>query len=449
MLDWITAYADALLDWITVNAAYAGAFVFLVSCLESLALVGILLPGMAIMLGIGALVGIGVIPFWSTIMWATLGAIVGDGISFWLGRHFNQRLHHIWPFSRYPDLIPKGEQFFHKHGELSILFGRFVGPLRAIVPAVAGMMDMSPSRFYQMNIISGIAWAHMVVILGAMFGASTQVAADVTVRLLLLVVVLMLSLWFFGWLIHRSQQYCLDAIQRKFPIPARKINYFFYISLIIIIISVSSNILTKKSAEISPNFKQTQWWSNQWRPLANVNPEYNVQYSGELSVIRHLVMQRGWYYPTPLTMKNALQWLAPKSVLSDLPLFVDVPNREEGKFNKIDQVRLLIAFDATSAADASSIGATKNVYLLSLQKIERAKEDSSCLWLGKLQQLTYRPLFFEIGFPQTKPVNKIPDSVIAGLRATAGIDVAVHKHNMSELMTIRTMEIVKCSTKKY
>ena len=112
------------------NPELSGLIVFLVAAGESLALVGIVVPGVVFMLGIGALVGLNAINLWQALFWAMAGAIVGDWLSYWLGRHFDQQLRHIWPLSRYPKLIPRGEAFFNKHGGASVFFGRFVGPLR-------------------------------------------------------------------------------------------------------------------------------------------------------------------------------------------------------------------------------------------------------------------------------------------------------------------------------
>ena len=78
-------------------------------------IIGTIVPGSVMMTAIGALAGVGVIPLWRTIIWAILGAIAGDGISYWLGRRFNERLPGIWPFRAYPNLLENGEAFFRKY----------------------------------------------------------------------------------------------------------------------------------------------------------------------------------------------------------------------------------------------------------------------------------------------------------------------------------------------
>ncbi|WP_455212835.1 DedA family protein, partial [Kaarinaea lacus] len=148
-----------VLDWIQNHPGLAGLVVFAIASAESLAVVGILVPGIMFMLGVGALIGLGVLDFWETVLWAAIGAVVGDGVSYWLGRHFDKQLRSLWPFTKHPNLIPRGEQFFHKHGGKSVLFGRFIGPIRPVIPAIAGIMHMNPYHFYFVNILSAVAWA--------------------------------------------------------------------------------------------------------------------------------------------------------------------------------------------------------------------------------------------------------------------------------------------------
>ena len=166
-----------LLDWISAHPQWAGLVVFLVAASESLVVVGILVPGVVLMTGVGALIGLGTLDFWSCMFWATMGAIVGDGVSYWLGVHFHRQIQSLWPMSRYPELVPKGEAFFKKHGGKSVFFGRFIGPIRAIIPTIAGIMEMPPARIYLVNVLSAILWAHVVILPVAVLGVSFTVAS--------------------------------------------------------------------------------------------------------------------------------------------------------------------------------------------------------------------------------------------------------------------------------
>ncbi len=198
---------QSLLDWVGQNHGWAGVIVFLVAMGESLAIVGMMVPGVAVMLGIGALISVGALPFWPMFWWAVAGAIAGDGFSFWLGYHFRDRLRAMWPFRNHPRLLERGEAFFERHGGKSVFFGRFFGPVRAIIPTTAGMMRMSPWHFNLINIASALLWAPVYLGMGMVIGASLSLAAEVATRLALLVAALGVTLWLGLWLLRRIYRF--------------------------------------------------------------------------------------------------------------------------------------------------------------------------------------------------------------------------------------------------
>lgn len=190
-----TTLFATIMAWVEAYAAWAGPLVFLVSFAESVALVGLVVPGAVILFAVGALIGLGVLPVWPMLIWAFVGAVAGDALSYWLGRRYHRELRALWPFSRYPDLLARGERFFHRHGGKSVVLARFIGPLRPIVPAVAGMLDMPAPRFFVVNILSAAGWSPAYLLPGAVFGASLGLAAEVAGRLAALVVVTVVVLW--------------------------------------------------------------------------------------------------------------------------------------------------------------------------------------------------------------------------------------------------------------
>ncbi len=197
------AYFQEILLWVGQHPGFSGLIVFLVAMAESLAIVGMLVPGVAIMFGIGALVAADAIPFWWAMGWAVAGAVAGDGFSFWLGRHYRQRLTATWPFTRHPQTLERGMAFFQRYGGKSVAIGRFFGPVRAVIPLVAGMMGMNPWRFLVANVLSALAWAPAYLLPGMVFGASLELASEVAVRLVALLLLLVLGVWLAGWLVHR------------------------------------------------------------------------------------------------------------------------------------------------------------------------------------------------------------------------------------------------------
>lgn len=199
------------LQWIGDHPTWSGIAVFLISLSESLAIVGLVVPGVVMMTAIGGMMGAGILPFWETLAWAVLGAVAGDGISYWLGYHFHAHLRDFWPFNRYPQLLARGETFFKKHGGKSIILGRFIGPVRPMIPVIAGMMDMKPRTFLFFNIVSAIAWAPLYSLPGILIGASLgTLSPHVASRVGLFILLFLLFLWILysfvlkliTWIVH-------------------------------------------------------------------------------------------------------------------------------------------------------------------------------------------------------------------------------------------------------
>lgn len=195
---------SALIAWIARHPEWAYAVVFFAAFSESLAVVGLLIPGALVMFGAGAVVAAGSLDLWATLGWAAAGAIAGDAGSYWLGRHYRAELPNRWPFRRYPKLLEKGTAFFHRHGGMSVFLGRFVGPIRPVIPAVAGMLGMPPARFYAANLLSALGWAPTYILPGVVFGASLGLAGAVATRLASVLVLLSILMVGSIWIVSRS-----------------------------------------------------------------------------------------------------------------------------------------------------------------------------------------------------------------------------------------------------
>src|SRR5579883_2383467 len=189
-----------LLQWLNAHPQLAGLVTFIISAGESVAIVGTIVPGSIMMTALGTLAGAGVIPLWETIFWAILGAIVGDGISYWIGHYFKARLPKVWPFRNYPTLLKNGEVFIHKYGSMSVFIGRFVGPVRALVPLVAGMLGMRPLTFTIANVTSAIGWAPAYMLPGILLGAaSTELPPDIAIHVILVLFLIFLFIILCVW----------------------------------------------------------------------------------------------------------------------------------------------------------------------------------------------------------------------------------------------------------
>jgi membrane protein DedA with SNARE-associated domain len=129
-------------------------------------LVSLLFPGTAILVAAGGLIAAGILEPLPVIAAGILGGILGDAASFWLGQKFGGALPKLWPFRGHPERIRSGIDFFVRYGAFGIFLSRFLGPLRATVPTVAGMLKMPPGYFYLANILSAVVWVPALVLSG-------------------------------------------------------------------------------------------------------------------------------------------------------------------------------------------------------------------------------------------------------------------------------------------
>ena len=322
-----------LLDWIQNHPGLAGLLVFAVAAAESLAVIGILVPGIVFMVGVGALIGLGVLELWSTVVWAAAGAIVGDGVSYWLGRHFDKQLRSIWPFTRHPELIPRGERFFHKHGGKSVLFGRFIGPMRPVIPAIAGIMHMNPYHFYFVNILSAITWAPVVLLPGVVFGSSFHLATAVSVRLVVVILIIVAMAWLFIVGLRTVITPLLLKIfgrwESHWDFVVR--NAFNSAVVLLVLLLTGAGYYAYISAKpplyrVQSIADQALWWQSAWQSLPVYRDDseredpLTVQWWGELGNIKSSLQQQNWQPANTLTIQNAIMWLSPSPEINSLPV---------------------------------------------------------------------------------------------------------------------------------
>ncbi|MBV1881618.1 MAG: bifunctional DedA family/phosphatase PAP2 family protein [Pseudomonadales bacterium] len=163
---------QAFNDWLAIHQQWILIAAFTTSLIESFAIIGVIVPGVALLFGIALAAASNGMAIGPLLIATFAGAVVGDATSFFIGRHFHEKLRQFPPFTSHPTWIAKGEGFFHKFGAISIVAGRFIGPLRPIIPLIAGMFQMSPIKFISINFISAVAWAPTYIVPGFLVGLS-------------------------------------------------------------------------------------------------------------------------------------------------------------------------------------------------------------------------------------------------------------------------------------
>ncbi len=151
-------------------AQYGYGAVFLIVMLES---AGLPLPGeTALLLAAGYAGATGELELPLVIAAAAAGAIIGDNIGFWIGRHWGAELlrrhgkHILMDEGR----IRLGQYLFERHGAKIVFFGRFVAFLRVLAALLAGINKYRWGPFLFYNAAGGIVWATIMGVGSYLFG---------------------------------------------------------------------------------------------------------------------------------------------------------------------------------------------------------------------------------------------------------------------------------------
>jgi membrane protein DedA with SNARE-associated domain len=182
---------------------------FLVVLIESF---GVPLPGETALIAFGVLAAEGHYSIVSVIAVATVGAIVGDNLGYWLiGRLGGRELFRRWRWlNRYSNrVLPRAESLMARHGGKVVFFGRFVSILRYTVAWVAGLSRMKWWRFLFWNAAGAVAWATTVGLI-AYYGG--KAAADAIQRYGVYAAVVIVVALVLGWLFLR---YGRGRIERR------------------------------------------------------------------------------------------------------------------------------------------------------------------------------------------------------------------------------------------
>ena len=145
-------------EFIARHHAWAGVAWGLVTLLESLVLIGAFIPATALMVMAGGLIAAGVLDPVQVVFWCVAGAVVGDAVSFELGRRLGPRALRHRAFRPHRRKVARTRLFNRRYGAASIFIGRFFGPLRAFVPLMAGLLQMRRRTFQVANIVSAAVW---------------------------------------------------------------------------------------------------------------------------------------------------------------------------------------------------------------------------------------------------------------------------------------------------
>ncbi|MGE0699969.1 MAG: DedA family protein [Hyphomicrobiaceae bacterium] len=150
---------SATVELVRANIAWAEPLVFLMGLAEGIPGLSLLVPSSALFLAIGTAHGATGGAFWHLWLAATAGAVIGDCITYSLGRLLRHDVERLGWFAVHPNALAAGHAVFERWGALAVLVGKFTGFARPFIPVVAGIVVMPLPMFIGASVLSSLAWA--------------------------------------------------------------------------------------------------------------------------------------------------------------------------------------------------------------------------------------------------------------------------------------------------
>ena len=171
LIDFILHVDKHLFDFVQAYGAWIYALLFLIIFVETGVVVMPFLPGDSLLFVVGALCGAGMMNLPFTLVLLTAAAILGNQSNYAIGRFFGPRVFQ-WENSRWFNkrAFDQAHAFYERYGGITIVLARFMPFLRTFAPFVAGVAEMTRSKFTFYDVTGGALWVGSLVTAGYLFG---------------------------------------------------------------------------------------------------------------------------------------------------------------------------------------------------------------------------------------------------------------------------------------
>jgi membrane-associated protein len=171
LVDFILHVDVHLATFVQTYGAWVYALLFLIIFVETGVVVMPFLPGDSLLFVVGALCGAGLMNFPLAMGLLMVAAILGDQCNYSIGRYFGPRVFQ-WENSRFfnKNAFNQSHAFYEKYGGVTIIAARFMPFLRTFAPFVAGVAEMTRSKFTMFNVVGAVLWVGGIGLAGYLFG---------------------------------------------------------------------------------------------------------------------------------------------------------------------------------------------------------------------------------------------------------------------------------------
>ncbi len=171
LLDFILNVDKHLEAFVTSYGPWVYALLFVIIFVETGVVVMPFLPGDSLLFVVGAMCGVGLMSYPLAVGLLFVAAVLGDQCNYSIGRYVGPKVFQ-WENSRWfnKSAFNQAHEFYEKYGGITIIAARFMPFLRTFVPFVAGVAEMTRSKFSFFNVIGAALWVGGIVTVGYFFG---------------------------------------------------------------------------------------------------------------------------------------------------------------------------------------------------------------------------------------------------------------------------------------
>lgn len=171
LLDFILHVDKHLELFIQNYGLWVYALLFLIIFVETGVVVMPFLPGDSLLFVVGAMCGVGLMHYGYATSLLLAAAILGNQTNYTIGRFIGPKVFQ-WEDSRFFNkrAFNQAHAFYEKYGGITIVAARFMPFLRTFAPFVAGVAQMTRSRFLLFDVLGGTLWVVGIITVGYFFG---------------------------------------------------------------------------------------------------------------------------------------------------------------------------------------------------------------------------------------------------------------------------------------
>lgn len=286
---------DMISHWLGQHPDWILGCIFAMSMMESLAMIGLVTPGIAMLFVAGTAAGGAGMTYLSVLLAAYAGAVTGDLSSYFLGYKFHARIINMPPFRQHPEWMTKAEIFFQRYGLYGLFVGRFIGPLRPVLPMIAGALELPFWRFLALDLCSGPLWAAVYLSPGFLVGSATGAPIGAEQKLALFFGIVLTCALIMAELLRRFlSRERTDIGERRAALSVLVIACVFLMTLYLIVLSGVADPINRWLA-LEAISVHTAWADHLFVAITGLGERSPMMIWGS-AVCVILLAQRAWWH---------------------------------------------------------------------------------------------------------------------------------------------------------